>query len=215
MFAPVLASSQLTAAPCQVNLPSGKLLTTKGLSFLWIQERRMLVVDSAGVQSTVSYRAQAVDAIHDAQTTESLMFEMVSRISHHMVFVVNDLTWFEQKYVAMLHQKYVQCKQHKELIVVHNLRHTSDVQEATKLFKRQVTQCYDGVSSHMSQLVFTADAGEGVPPVHHVGLCYEFSAAGEVFNVKNREYLLQSLEHGDLSQDHWVAGPSVVPCRVL
>ena len=31
-----------------------------------------------------------------------------------MVFVVNDLTWFEQKYVAMLHQKYVQCKQHKE-----------------------------------------------------------------------------------------------------
>ena len=31
-----------------------------------------------------------------------------------IVFVVNDLTWFEQKYVAMLHQKYVQCKQHKE-----------------------------------------------------------------------------------------------------
>eukprot|EP00435_Cladocopium_sp_Y103_P049230 s2994_g14.t1 len=61
------------------NLPSGKLYTTKGLSFLWIKERRMLVIDSAGVQSTVSYRAQAVDAIHDAQTTESLMFEMVSR----------------------------------------------------------------------------------------------------------------------------------------
>ena len=36
------------------------------------------------------------------------------RISHQIVFVVNDLTWFEQKYVAMLHQKYVQCKQHKE-----------------------------------------------------------------------------------------------------
>jgi hypothetical protein len=61
------------------NLPAGKLCTTKGLSFLWIKERRMLVLDSAGVQSTVSYRAQAVDAIHDAQTTESLMFEMVSR----------------------------------------------------------------------------------------------------------------------------------------
>ena len=38
-----------------------------------------------------------------------------SRISHRMVFVVNELTWFEQKYVAMLHQKYVQCKQHKAL----------------------------------------------------------------------------------------------------
>ena len=180
-----------------VKLASGKLCTTKGLSFLWIKERRMLVLDSAGVQSTVSYRAQAVDAIHDAQTTESLMFEMVSRIAHHMVFVVNDLTWFEQKYVAMLHQKYVQSKQHKELIVVHNLRNTTDVQEAQKLFQRQVMLCYDGEPSHLGQLIFTADAGEGAPPVHHVGLCYEFSATGDAFNSKNRDYLLQSLEHGN------------------
>lgn len=179
------------------NLPAGKLCTTKGLSFLWIKERRMLVLDSAGVQSTVSYRAQAVDAIHDAQTTESLMFEMVSRISHRMVFVVNDLTWFEQKYVAMLHQKYVQCKQHKELIVVHNLRNTCDVAEASMLFRRQVMQCYDGEPSHQAKLIFTADLGEGVPPVHHIGLCYEFSKAGDAFNATNREYLLQSLEHGN------------------
>ena len=180
-----------------VNLPSGKLCTTKGLSFLWIKERRMLVLDSAGVQSTVSYRAQAVDAIHDAQTSESLMFEMISRVAHHMVFVVNDLTWFEQKYVAMLHQKYIQCKQHKELIVVHNLRTTTDVQEAKQLFRRQVTQCYDGEPSHLGQLIFTADSGEGAPPVHHVGVCYEFSAAGDEFNARNRDYLLQSLEHGN------------------
>lgn len=179
------------------NLPAGKLCTTKGLSFLWIKERRMLVLDSAGVQSTVSYRAQAVDAIHDAQTTESLMFEMVSRISHRMVFVVNDLTWFEQKYVAMLHQKYVQCKQHKELIVVHNLRNTCDVAEASMLFRRQVMQCYDGEPSHQAKLIFTADLGEGVPPVHHIGLCYEFSKAGDAFKSTNREYLLQSLEHGN------------------
>ena len=53
----------------------------------------MLVLDFAGVQSTVSYQKHAVDAIHDAQTTESLMFEMISRIAHHMIFVVNDLTW--------------------------------------------------------------------------------------------------------------------------
>ena len=179
-----------------VNLPSGKLHTTKGLSFLWIEERRMLVLDSAGVQSTVSYRAQAVqDAILDAQTTESLMFEMISRIAHHMIFVVNDLTWFEQKYVAMLHQKYVQGGQQKELVVVHNLRNTTEVQEACKLFSRQVTRCYDGEQSHLGELIFTQDAGAGAPPLHHIGLCYEFSKAGDAFNEKNRQYLLQSLEH--------------------
>ena len=39
---------------------------------------------------------------------------ILSRISHQMIFVVNDLTWFEQKYLAMLHQNYVQCKKNKE-----------------------------------------------------------------------------------------------------
>ena len=178
-----------------VNLPSGKLHTTKGLSFLWIEERRMLILDSAGVQSTVSYRAQAVDAILDAQTTESLMFEMISRIAHHMVFVVNDLTWFEQKYVAMLHQKYVQGGQQKELVVVHNLRNTTNVEEACRLFKRQVTRCYDGEQSHLGDLIFIQDAGPGAPPLHHIGLCNESSKAGDKFNERNRQHLLQSLEH--------------------
>ena len=76
--------------------------------------------------------------------------------------------------------------------MVHNLRNTSDVTEATMLFKQQVMQCYDGEQSHMGKLIFTADLGEGVPQVHHVGLCYEFSKAGDEFNAKNREYLLQS-----------------------
>lgn len=180
-----------------VNLPAGKLCTTRGLSFLWIKERRMLLIDSAGVQSTVSYRKQAVDAIHDAMTTESLVFKVISRISHQMIFVVNDLTWFEQKYLEMLHQNYVQCKKQKELIVVHNLRNTSDLKEATELFRGQVMQCYDGEPSHLGGLNFTAYRGEEAPPVHHVGLCYEFSKAGDEFNAKNREHLLQSLELGN------------------
>lgn len=79
----------------------------------------------------------------------------------------------------------------QELIVVHNLRNTSDLKEATELFRGQVMQCYDGEPS--PGLNFTAYHGEGVPPVHHIGLCYEFSKAGDEFNAKNREHLLQSV----------------------
>ena len=39
----------------------------------------MLVLDSAGVQSTVSKKSPMVDSILDARTTESLMFDMISR----------------------------------------------------------------------------------------------------------------------------------------
>ncbi|CAE7301607.1 unnamed protein product [Symbiodinium sp. CCMP2592] len=185
-----------------VSLPSGKLHTTTGLSFLWVEERRMLIIDSAGVQSPVSYRAQAVDAIWDARNTETLVLEMISRIAHHMIFVVSDTTWFEQQKAAELHQKYVQRRQHRELIVVHNLSTTSRVEDAHALFERQVTRCYDGVPSHLGDLIFTADAGEGAPPVHHIGLCQEYSTAGDKFNAKNREYLLQSLEHGSILGSH-------------
>jgi len=177
-----------------VHLPAGKLFTTKGMSFLWIKERRLLVLDSAGVQATVSYRAQAVQPILDAQTTESLIFEMVSRIAHHMIFVVNDLTWFEQKYIAMLHQKYVRSRQAKELIVVHNLRTTSSVDEARQLFKKQITQCYEGEASHLGDLIFTADHGLNVPQVHHVGICDECTPAGKMFNDRNCNIVLQMLE---------------------
>lgn len=179
------------------DLPSGKLFTTKGLSFLWVKERRMLVLDSAGAQATVSLRTQAVQPILDAQTTESLLFEMISRIAHRMIFVVNDHTWVEQKYIAMLHQKYVQSQQSKELIVVHNLRTTGNILEARRLFKRQITSCYDGELSHLSELVYHADKGDGVPPVHHIGVCDEATAAGECFNESNLKLLMQMLEIGD------------------
>merc|ERR1719215_1215967 len=91
-----------------LNLPSGKMFTTTGLSFAWVPHKRMLVLDSAGLQSTVSYRSQTVQPMVDAQSTESLLFEMIARVAHNLIFVVSDLTWFEQKYIAMLHQKCVQ-----------------------------------------------------------------------------------------------------------
>merc|ERR1712196_216891 len=137
----------------------------------------MLIIDSAGVQATVSHRAQRkpgqdiqsapCTSTVDAQTTESLLFEMISRISHHLIFVVNDLTWFEQKYISMLHQKYVKARHKKELMVVHNLRSPSKILEARKLFERQITSCYDEELSYLGELIFHADQGDDVPPVHH------------------------------------------------
>ena len=177
-----------------VSLPSGKLHTTKGFSFLWIEKSNMLVLDSAGVQSPVSLNKGPVDTILDAQTTESLMFEMISRIAHHMIFVVNDLTWTEQRCIEQLERKYKDCRQHKELIVVHNYRDTTEVEEAITLFQERVTQCYPGVKSHLGELIFTSDAEEGARRAHHIGLCNDFSVAGDKFNKKNSEYLLQGLE---------------------
>ena len=52
-----------------------------------------------------------------------------------MIFVVNDFTWLEQEYEAMLLRKYLSAHQNKELIVVHNLRMTSRVHEAQEFLR--------------------------------------------------------------------------------
>ena len=191
-----------------INLPSGTLHETDGLSFLWIPERRMLLIDSAGVQSPVSYCAQTGegneqsvdDALFDAKSTESFLFDMISRMASHMVFVVNSFTSLEQQYVEMLRRKYVARQVHKELIVVHNMLNVKEAEVAHQLFEKQVTTCYSGDQSTMGQLIFTAKKDKG-PPVHHIGLCFEHSPAGDAFNDKNRQYLLQSLEHRELETE--------------
>ena len=78
-----------------VNLPSGKLCTNKGAClgskrdtcWCWILLKfspQYPIVRKLWMQFTM------------ARHRKSLMFEMISRVAHHMVFVVNDLTWFEQ-----------------------------------------------------------------------------------------------------------------------
>jgi HSP20 family molecular chaperone IbpA len=69
--------------------------------------------------------------------------------------------------------------------------------EARELFERQITSIYDGEPSHLGELIFHADQGDGVPPVHHLGLCDDASAAGEYFNTRNITHLMQMLENGD------------------
>ena len=165
------------------NLPSGKKCPTTGISFLWIEDLEMLVLDSAGVQRPVSQCDGAFQSIQDARATESFMFEMISRIADYMIFVVNDFTWFEQEYVSMLHRKYEQMLRHTELIVVHNLRDTYEAEEAKDLFDQQIKKCYKGGSSPLDELTYVAVMQEGVPPVNHVALCKEMTLAGKAVSL--------------------------------
>ncbi|CAJ1397216.1 unnamed protein product [Effrenium voratum] len=176
-----------------LNLPSGKTQVTQGLSCVYLKERRMLLIDSPGVQSTVSYKSDSIDRVVDAQSTEAFLFELVSQLSDHIMFVVNDFTSFEQKYVQMFEQKeQFSHKAARELIVVHNLASTQDPQEAEGLFHKQITSRYDGVESHLGKLFYTARRN---PPVHHFAICKEGSAAGDTFNHSNIRLLLEHLEH--------------------
>jgi hypothetical protein len=110
-----------------------------------------------------------------------------------MIFVVNDLTWFEQKKITMLHQKYVQRGDSTQLVVAHNMRTTKSIHEAESIFKKQISDCYDGDYYHSGNLIFTstfADHPGSPPPIHHIGFANEHSPAGKAFNANNRHFLV-------------------------
>ena len=175
-----------------LRLPSGKTQETQGLSFVYLKERRMLLIDSPGVQSTVSYKPDGPDRVIDAQSTEAFIFEFVSQVSDHIIFVVNDFTSIEQRYVQRFEQKeQLGSKPARELIVMHNLCTTVEPSEAEHLFTKQITSRYDGVSSHLGDLMYTARCS---PPVHHYAICKDGSKAGKRFNSSNIRLLVQHLE---------------------
>merc|ERR1719401_2703574 len=174
------------------NLPSGKLHETTGLSMVFVPDKRYLVIDMKGLQSPVSYKTKGVKQLVDASQTEVFLFELVSRIAHYIIFVVNDFTWPEQRHVVQLHQKYVQSKRENQLIVVHNLRTTKSIREAEELFFKQVASKYEGVNrQELGGLVFTVDEK---PRIHHIGFADANSPAGVKYNEKNKDHLLQLLD---------------------
>jgi len=174
------------------NLPSGKLHETSGLSLVYVPQMRFLVIDTKGLQAPVSYKKKGVQQLVDASQTEVFLFELVSRIAHYIIFVVNDFTWPEQRHVVQLHQKYVQSKRENQLIVLHNLRTTRSIREATELFYKQVASKYEGVDrGELGGLIFTVDES---PRIHHIGLAEQGSPAGDKFNQKNKAHLLQLLD---------------------
>jgi hypothetical protein len=174
------------------NLPSGKLHETSGLSMVYVPQQRFLIIDTKGLQAPVSYKTKGVKQLVDASQTEVFLFELVSRIAHYIIFVVNDFTWPEQRHVVQLHQKYVQSKRENQLIVVHNLRTTRSIREAQELFWKQVSSKYEGVDrAELGGLVFTVDEK---PRIHHVGFACQTSPAGHKYNAKNKAHLLQLLD---------------------
>ncbi|CAE7578832.1 warA [Symbiodinium sp. CCMP2592] len=178
-----------------LRLPSGKTQVTQGLSCVYLKERRMLLIDSPGVQSTVNHKSDSIDRVVDAQTTEAFLFELVSQLSDHIIFVVNDFTSFEQKNIQIFERKEesrARDKPVRELVVVHNLATTQDPGEAEHLFNQQITSKYDGVESHLGNLFYTARRN---PPVHHFAICKDGTRAGAKFNPNNIRLLLDHLEH--------------------
>lgn len=77
----------------QSNLPSGKKVTTKGISFKHVDVdsgTQLILVDTAGSYSPVRIESQL--SIVEKEATEHFILDLVFELSDYFVCVVNDFT---------------------------------------------------------------------------------------------------------------------------
>lgn len=130
----------------QSNLPSGKKVSTKGLSFKHVKvegETNFVLLDSAGSYSPV----KVVDelSVAEKEATEWFLLDLVFELSDYFVCVVNDFTSLDQRYLDRLTRSLQNSsKSFREVIVVHNLKDVTSTSVFHHIWKSQVTGIYQG-----------------------------------------------------------------------
>jgi hypothetical protein len=85
------------------NLPSGKKVTTAGLSFKYVdieKGTKLILLDTAGSYSPVKITNEC--SIIEKEATEMFILDLVFDVSDYFIFVVNDFTSLDQRYLDKL-----------------------------------------------------------------------------------------------------------------
>lgn len=134
------------------NLPSGKKVNTKGLSFKYVnvdEGTRLILLDTAGSYSPV--KVQNNMSIIEREATEHFILELVFDISDYFLFVVNDFTSLDQRYLDKLSRSLQTTanKGFREVIVIHNFKEVEGQDILDYIWENQVKQIYsDGSTQH-------------------------------------------------------------------
>lgn len=85
------------------NLPSGKKVTTRGISFKHVNVdngTKLILVDTAGTYSPVKIENEL--SIVDKEATETFISDLVFDLADYFLCVVNDFTSLDQRYLDRL-----------------------------------------------------------------------------------------------------------------
>ena len=128
---------------CNINFPSGKKSETKGISLksTSIQNNKLIVVDTAGIQSPVNFKVMTLE---EKINTEKRLRDIVFLLSDLFILVVNDFTILDQKILQKLKRQILENKNksNKIVIVIHNFKDIDNPQDLEEVWLRQILSTY-------------------------------------------------------------------------
>mmetsp|Transcript_3483 Transcript_3483/g.5205 ORF Transcript_3483/g.5205 Transcript_3483/m.5205 type:complete len:700 (+) Transcript_3483:206-2305(+) len=145
--------NQITRA----RLPSGKKVSTNGLSFkhVNVESSKFILLDSAGSYSPVKVQNEL--SVAQKEATEHFLMDLIFDLSDYFICVVNDFTSLDQRYLDKLMRLLQNSnKTFREVIVVHNLKEVTHERVLDHIWRDQVTHVYaDGCN--MNTMVAARD----------------------------------------------------------
>jgi len=177
------------------NLPSGKKVNTKGLSFKHVNVdngTNLVLLDTAGSYSPVKVVNEL--SVLEKEATEKFMLEMVLELSDYFICVVNDFTSLDQRYLDKICRNLQNStsKIFREVIVVHNLKEVDTQEILDHLWETQVTQIYGMGSIQRTKVAAIYPDSGRLEEKHvvwfktnysrHLCLCNDDSALGSQIN---------------------------------
>lgn len=150
---------------CDVDIPCGQLVETKGLCFLKPREESLggptRFLDTAGGNGPVSSASSQNDIIVEKLMTERFLNNIVVDLCDVFIVVVNELTWSDQEFLKVLQHKIVgynavrrellrrpanvnEIKKERPIFVVHNIQSSHEMGDLLQHWNKRVVSCFPG-----------------------------------------------------------------------
>ena len=152
-------------------LPSGKKVSTKGLSFkhVVVEGTRFIILDSEGSYAPVKVESEL--SVVEKEMSEHFIQDVIFELADYFLCVVNDFTSLDQRYLDKLTRSLQNSKKvFKEVIVVHNCKTVMEKEVLDHVFETQVTHIY-GSGKLQSTRVAAVNSAGGLLEEHDVQWC--------------------------------------------
>ena len=127
----------------ELDLPSGKKVSTKGLSFkhVDVEGTKFVVLDSEGSYAPVKVENEL--SVVEKELSERFIQDVIFELADYFLCVVNDFTSLDQRYLDKLTRSLQNSKKvFQEVIVVHNCKTVMERSVMQHIFESQIMHVY-------------------------------------------------------------------------
>ena len=127
----------------ELDLPSGKKVSTKGLSFkhVDVEGTKFVVLDSEGSYAPVKVENEL--SVVEKELSERFIQDVIFELADYFLCVVNDFTSLDQRYLDRLTRSLQNSKKvFQEVIVVHNCKTVMERSVMQHIFESQIMHVY-------------------------------------------------------------------------